>query len=306
MTATMTRRRAALWLALSPALVATRVVSTNAQSRGPLALKLPLREGSLRFAVMGDTGRGDRGQVETANQMVAVHKLFPFDLVVMAGDNIYGSDGPGDMVRKFDGPYKALIDAGVKFQASLGNHDNPNQRLYKPFNMGDKRYYTFRPAKSTDIRFFALDTNYVDKEQTDWLEKELASSTSDWKLAFFHHPLYSSGYTHGSALETRAALEPIFVKHGLSAVFAGHDHFYERVKPQTGGIVHWVCGSGGSLRKGDIKSTAMTALGFDRDYTFMIVEIAGDEMFFQAISRSGETIDSGVIRKVGASAPAKS
>ena len=298
----ITRRRAVFWLSLSPALLGVRFANGSAPPAPP-KLELPLKEGSLRFAVMGDTGRGDRGQMETAQQMEAMHALFPFDLVLMVGDNIYGADGAADMKRKFDAPYKGLLDAGVKFQAALGNHDNPNQRFYKAFNMGDRRYYTFRPPKTNGIRFFAVDTNYIDKEQTDWLEKELSASTSDWKIAFFHHPLYSSGATHGSALESRAALEPLFVKYGVTAAFAGHDHFYERIKPQKGDIVHWVTGAGGSLRRGDIRRSAMTAKGFDTDYHFMIVEISGDEMFFQAVSRTGATIDSGVVRRVASSSP---
>jgi hypothetical protein len=295
--ARVSRRRALFWLSLSPALASVRSEDIQAAPPAP-TLDLPLKEGSLRFAVMGDTGRGDRGQIEMAKEIEIIHAMYPFDLVLMVGDNIYGSDSPADMQRKFERPYEALLQRGVKFQAALGNHDNPNQRFYKPFNMGDRRYYTFRPPKSSGVRFFVLDTNYVDKEQTDWLEKELASSTSDWKIAYFHHPLYSSGATHGSALETRATLEPLFVKYGVSAVFAGHDHFYERIKPQKGGIVHWVCGAGGSLRKGDIRKTNLTAKGFDTDYHFMIAEISGDDLFFQAISRGGQTIDSGVVKKV--------
>jgi hypothetical protein len=211
------------------------------------------------------------------------------------------------MERKFATPYKALLDAGVVFHACLGNHDNPNQRFYKLFNMGGQRHYTFRASKGGiskltegGVRFFALDTDYLDKPQLDWLEKELSGSTSDWKISFFHHPLYSSARTHGSALESRAILEPLFVKYGVSAAFSGHDHVYERIKPQKGGIVYWVSGAGGSLRKGDIRPTAMTAKGFDRDYHFMIVEIAGDDLYFQAISRTGATIDSGVFRRPGA------
>jgi hypothetical protein len=274
--------------------------TTGARAGRLATLTLPLTAGSVRFAVIGDTGRGNSGQIEVGRQMAAFHKEFPFDFVIMVGDNIYGADAPADMVAKFESPYKELLDAGVKFQASLGNHDNPNQRFYKLFNMGDERYYTFRPPTGGGVRLFALDTTYIDKAQTDWFEKELASSTSDWKIAFFHHPLYSSGRTHGSSLETRAILEPLFLKYQVSAAFSGHDHFYERVKPQKGGIVYWVSGAGGSLRKGDIAPTTMTAKGFDRDYHFMLVEIAGDELYFQAISRTGVTIDSGVVHRPGA------
>jgi 3',5'-cyclic AMP phosphodiesterase CpdA len=270
------------------------------------SLTLPRKVGSLRFAVLGDSGRGDREQYEVAKQMVAFHKEFAYTFVIMLGDNIYGTDAPADMAEKFSTPYQPLLAAGVKFYASLGNHDNPNQRFYKAFNMGGERYYEFKtPATGIAVgeagaQFFALDSNYLNKPQLDWLEKELAASKADWKISFFHHPLYSSARTHGSALESRAVLEPLFVKYGLSAVFAGHDHVYERTQPQTGGIVHWVSGAGGSLRKGDVRVSAMTAKKFDSDYHFMIVEISGDELYFQAISRTGATIDSGVVHRPGA------
>lgn len=295
------------WLALCPAPTAPLGTATAAQAPVTSTLTLPRKEGSVRFAVMGDTGRGSQEQYEVARQMVAFHNEFPFDFVIMLGDNIYGSDTPAEMANKFATPYKPLLDAGVVFRACLGNHDNPNQRLYPRFNMGGERYYTFRAskggiAKLTEggVRFFALDSDYLDKPQLDWLEKELSSSSADWKISFFHHPLYSSGKTHGSALESRAILEPLFVKYGVSAVFSGHDHFYERIKPQKGGIVYWVSGAAGSLRKGDIRATDMTAKGFDSDYHFMIVEVSGDDLYFQAISRTGVTIDSGVVHRPGA------
>ena len=79
----------------------------------------------------------------------------------MLGDNIYGSERPQDFVKKFERPYKALLDLKIPFYASLGNHDDPNQRFYKPFNMDGKRYYTF---EKEGVRFFALDSNYMDQD----------------------------------------------------------------------------------------------------------------------------------------------
>jgi 3',5'-cyclic AMP phosphodiesterase CpdA len=150
----------------------------------------------------------------------------------MMGDNLYSGSGPKDYKKKFEEPYKALLDSGLKFYAALGNHDNTDERNYKPFNMGGQRYYTFKPKNG--VRVFALDTNYMDQPQLRWLETELTASGSDWKIVFFHHPLYSSGGTHGSDYQLRAQLEPLFLKHGVDAVFSGHEHFYERIKPQKG------------------------------------------------------------------------
>src|SRR5689334_5876780 len=107
-------------------------------------IKLPLKEKSVRFAVIGDNGTGLHPQYEVAQQKEECSKKVGFDFVLMLGDNIYGSHSPEDFKRKFEDPYKALLDAGVKFFASLGNHDPPNERYYKPFNMGEKRFYNFK------------------------------------------------------------------------------------------------------------------------------------------------------------------
>ena len=260
-------------------------------------LRLPNRDGSVKFAVIGDAGTGGSKQRTVANELAAWRTRFPFDFVIMTGDNMYGGESARDFQKKFEIPFKPLLDAGVKFYASLGNHDDAAiQRNYKLFNMNGERYYSFKPKDG--VRFFAIDSNYVDKPQLEWLDKELASSGSEWKIMFFHHPLYSSGETHGSAELQRGLLEPVFVKHGVNVVLTGHEHFYERVKPQKG-IAHFILGSSAKLRRGDLQKSALTAYGNDTDYTFMLVEIDGDEMFYQAINQKGVTLDAGSVRRVG-------
>ena len=181
--------------------------------------------------------------------------------------------------------------------------DSREQQNYELFNMGGKLYYTFQPPNQT-VRFFMLDTNYPSPEQLAWLEKELKGSDSDWKIAAFHHPLYSSGERHGSGLGLREILEELFVQNNVSVVFSGHDHFYERIKPQRG-IVYFVVGSGGKLRKGNIdRMSGLTDRGFDTDNAFLAVEIVNDKMYFNAISTDGSVVDSGIIaRRVLVSSP---
>jgi predicted phosphodiesterase len=266
-------------------------------------LALPMKEGSVRFAVIGDSGTGGDAQRKVAEKITAVHRSYPFEFTLMMGDNLYGGDSAGDYRKKFEEPYKPLLDAGVKFYAALGNHDDPSQRFFKPFNMGGERYYSFKAPRGS-VRFFALDSNYMSKEQIAWLEKELSASDSEWKICFFHHPLYSSGDTHGSDTVLREQIEPLFVKHGVDVVFTGHEHFYERLKPQQG-ITYFISGSSAKLRRGNIGSSGITAKGFDQGYTFMVVEIAGDDMHFQTIDADGRTIDSGVVRRREAGALTK-
>jgi 3',5'-cyclic AMP phosphodiesterase CpdA len=259
-------------------------------------LTLPMKNGSVKFAVIGDTGTGDKHQLAVAKQLTATRAKFPFGFVVMVGDNIYGGNSARDYDRKFALPYKPLLDDGIKFYAALGNHDDPSERYYKPFNMNGERYYTFKPADG--VRFFALDSNYMDEKQLKWLDDQLATSGSEWKIAFFHHPPYSSGETHGSDEALRTQLEPRFVKAGVNVVLTGHEHFYERVKPQKG-IAYFITGSSAKLREGNIAPTELTAKGFDSGYTFMIVEVVGDDMYYQAITDTGKTIDSGTVHRVG-------
>jgi predicted phosphodiesterase len=253
----------------------------------------PSAKDSVLFLSIGDTGTGDRGQYEVAAQIAKARAIFPFTFAIMMGDNMYGTERAQDYAKKFEVPYKPLLDAKVEFYAALGNHDDPNQRLFKPFNMNGERFYTF---KKGNVRFFALDSNYFDRAQADWLEKALADSKEDWKICFFHHPLYSSGGRHGSEVDLRTQLEPLLLKYGVQVVFAGHEHFYERLKPQKG-IHHFVNGGGAKLRAGDITKTAMTAVGFDTDRSYMLVEVAGDVLTFQTLSRAGKRVDSGSIRR---------
>ncbi len=254
----------------------------------------PLKPNSVRFAAIGDMGTGEPPQYETAQQMLKARQAFPFEFVIMLGDNIYGGSAPADFEKKFDVPYKPLLDAGVKFYASLGNHDNTNERFYKPFSMGGEGYYTY---KKGNVRFFVLNSNNMDPKQSAWLETQLKDAgNGDWKICYFHHPLYSSAKFHGSALDLRQLLEPLFIKYGVDAVFAGHDHVYERVHPQHG-IYYFTEGASGELRPGNLARAAITDKGFDTDRSFMLIEIAGEEMYFQTISRTGVTVDSGVIHR---------
>jgi 3',5'-cyclic AMP phosphodiesterase CpdA len=281
------RRHVILPIILSA--VVTLVLSAAGQNAA-----FPLQAKSVRFAAIGDMGTGDQFQTGTAQQMVKSRAAFPFDFVIMLGDNIYGGQGAKDLEKKFAVPYKNLLDAGVLFYAALGNHDNTNERFYKPFNMNGLNYYAY---KKGNVHFFALDSNSPDPKQLAWLETELKNAgNGEWKICYFHHPLYTAGKFHGPDTDLRKVLEPIFVKYGVDVVFAGHEHVYERVKPQQG-VYYFVEGASGELRAGNLKPSAETAKGFDTDRSFILIEIAGDDLYFQATSRLGAVIDSGVIHR---------
>jgi hypothetical protein len=269
----------------------------------PDSLALPNADRSIKFAIIGDSGRGDKAQHEVGAQMAAYRQRFDFEFVLMAGDNIY--EGPAseeDYRLKFEEPYKPLLDAGVQFYAALGNHDDTNQIFYQPFNMGGERYYTFVPPVDpltrwdTRVRFFALDSTYLSSEQLRWFEKEVTESRAEWKIAFMHHPVYTSGRYSLAARGIRLALESAFVNGGIDVVFSGHEHIYARSELQRG-ILYFVTGGAGSLRAGDARQVPQIARSYDQDYHFMLAEITDEGFFFQAINRKGETVDAGSLRR---------
>ena len=276
-----------------------RLETLDVAGLAPGTLTLPNEGRSIKFAVIGDSGRGWKPQHEVAAQMAAFRGRFPFDFVLMTGDNIYeGPATPEDYRIKFEDPYRPLLDAGVRFYAVLGNHDDPQQVFYKPFNMDGDRYYTFTPPVDpitrwdTRVRFFALDSTNIDGEQMKWFEHEVTESRAEWKIAFLHHPLYTPGRYTLSSRAHRFALEAAFVNGGIDVVFSGHEHLYSRSEPQRG-VLYFISGAAGSLREGDASRSNAIAAAYDNDFHFMLIEIADDGFYFQAINRAGKTVDAG-------------
>jgi 3',5'-cyclic AMP phosphodiesterase CpdA len=189
----------------------------------------------LRFAVLGDWGTGNSDQVGIAKQMFLSHQRSPFDFVISAGDNIYPNGSGRYFGKHFEYPFANLLKDRINFYAVLGNHDvdagRQDQCQYPLFNMGGSPYYRLERGSGL-AEFFMLDSTDFDRTQSAWLENSLRDSKARWKMAVFHHPIYSSGKTHGSALGLRKQLEPLFTRYGMNVALSGHDHIYERTKPQ--------------------------------------------------------------------------
>jgi 3',5'-cyclic AMP phosphodiesterase CpdA len=295
----MTRRLASFVpLALVLGMVAALSAGAAPQERRPATAP---GAGAVRFVAFGDMGTGNEDQLAVARRMVAYHGEHPYDTVLTVGDNIYPDGNPTDLAAKFERPYAELLRRGVSFYASLGNNDVKKGRdvqiNYQPFHMGGHAYYSFtrQGQAGNQVQFFALDSTSFDATQQRWLETALAESKARWKIAFFHHAIYSSAKTHGSRLKLRAQLEPLFVKYAVAAVFSGHDHTYERTTPQQG-VQYFVCGIGGEVRAGDLDRTSpFLAFGSDRDSGFMFVEVTHNRLDFQAVNAAGQVFDTGTI-----------
>lgn len=247
----------------------------------------------LRFVSVADTGTGARGQYAVARAMANYHSKNPYNLVILAGDNIYTNGEIEKINAVFERPYAPLLKQGVKFQAALGNHDirtanGDLQVKYAGFNM-QGRYYTFSRNK---IQFFALDTNSNADwiSQLNWLEKELSRSNATWKIVFGHHPIYASG-VYGSNPDFIQIFTPLFQKYGVQLYINGHEHHYERTRV-INGTTYLICGGGAGTRS--VGKNEWTEYSAER-LSFAAYEVFADRIEVSGIDTANRIFDQGII-----------
>lgn len=271
---------------------ANAAVPSNVEGQRAI-VQLPASPPILRFISVADTGTGAKGQYAVAEAMTQYHGENPFNIAVLAGDNIYNNGEIEKINAVFEKPYQPLLQQGVKFYACLGNHDirtanGDPQVKYAGFNM-QGRYYTFR---RDPIQFFALDTNRnADwKNQLVWLEKELSQSTAPWKVVFGHHQIYSSGI-YGVNQPFLKTLTPLFKKYGVQLYINGHEHSYERTR-SIDGTTYLICGAGGGTRP--VGRSEWTEFSASR-LSFATFDVYEDRMFVSCIGTDKRVFDRGVI-----------
>jgi Calcineurin-like phosphoesterase len=284
-----------------------KLLSDSFKPDSVIAVPVPKSKLLLRFAVMADTGSGNMNQYAVGRAMAQYHEKHPFNTVLMAGDNIYTNGEFSKISSTFGVPYKDLRNRGVKFYATLGNHDvradtkkkdntkdNP-QVTFSEFNMQGKRYYA---RTQGDVRFFALETSsLVNPEDPDrnaqlaWLDRELAASKAKWNIVYGHHNVYSAGHYGINQLMVRD-ITPILKKHNVKLFINGHDHNYQRSNP-IDGTTYMVCGGGGA---GLYPVTNQSWMAFAKSvHSFGIVEVYQDQIILTGIDKSGQIIDRGSV-----------
>jgi len=264
----------------------------------------PTPNPSLRFAVIGDFGEGNRAEADVAG---LVHSWNP-DIVITVGDNNY-PDGKASTIDAHIGqdyhdfifPYTGTYGPGAsenRFFPTLGNHDwyTAGAKPYLDYFSlpGNERYYDFVRGP---VHFFALDGEEnepdgfrKDSVQAAWLQQGLAASSSPWNIVYFHHPPYSSGM-HGSKTWMRWP----FAAWGAQAVLSGHDHTYERLL--VDGIPYFVDGVGGGGRYDFINILPESQFRYNANYGAMLVTASGTNLLFEFTNRTGELIDQYEVKK---------
>jgi acid phosphatase type 7 len=241
----------------------------------------------IGFLAFGDSGGGGIDQRSLVDQMDS----FPQQLIIHTGDLAYDHGTINDIEDTVFGFYADLFRHLPFFPAS-GNHDYETLQG-APFRAvfalpGDERWYSYDWGR---IHFVALDTEASYSTQAAWLDADLAATTLPWKVVYFHRPPYSSGQ-HGSDTSLRSALEPIFERHHVQLVLAGHDHNYERMTPQRG--IQYVVTGGGGIGTRPVGSSSFTAFS-EAVIHFVYVESTVDEMVLHAIDGTGAEFDAVVI-----------
>jgi 3',5'-cyclic AMP phosphodiesterase CpdA len=287
----------AIFLLLSNVLLVFGLVkianSEEACSKNPPPVKHPAA--SARFIAFGDSGSGSPEQYQLGRQMEHVREITGFDTALMLGDNLYQRGDIRVAKSRFEQPYADLLKAGVKFYPALGNHD-----LHTHDGLDEIAYFKmpgrWYSVQKGPLEFFMLDSArpHVTEGQMSWLYKALSSSTARWKIVAMHLPIYSSAHDGWNSLNwwLNIFLEPLLVKYRVSVVLSGHDHFYERIKPQKG-IYYFISGGGGGeLRAVKPKEFSDRAVS---TYHFLLFEWGEDNGWFQAVNICGQVFDSGIL-----------
>lgn len=281
-----------LWQIPGQKVESANLPTPNLEQPQPIP-QLPTTPPILRFISVADTGTGAQGQYAVARAMTRYHQENPFNISILAGDNIYTNGEFEKIGQVFEQPYQKLLTDGVKFYACLGNHDirtanGDLQVKYPLFNM-QGRYYTFRQGK---VQFFALDTNpNADwKNQLIWLEQELSQSDAPWKVVFGHHQIYSSGI-YGLNKPFIETFTPLFKRYGVQLYINGHEHNYERTQ-SINGTTYLICGGGAGTRPvGRSKWTEYSASRL----SFAAFDVYEDQIFVSGIGTDNQVFDRGVI-----------
>jgi acid phosphatase type 7 len=241
----------------------------------------------VRFLAFGDSGGGGTDQHLLEQQMLE----FPSQLIIHTGDLAYDSGTLGQYEATVFDVYAELF-RNLPFFPAAGNHDYktssgaPFQSVFALPN--NEKWYSFDYGR---VHFAALDTEASYGEQAAWLDADLAATTRPWKIVYMHRPPYSSG-NHGSDTALRAKLAPIFQKHHVQLVLAGHDHDYERMIPQKG--VAYVVTGGGGVGTRNVGKSSFTAFASEVIH-FVYVEVGLDELILHAVDATGVEFDSMVV-----------
>ncbi len=205
----------------------------------------------FRVWVLGDCGTGDSNAAAVRDGFADWAGNVTPDVWLMLGDNAYNTGTDGEYQAGVFDMYTNTLRASALW-STRGNHDDTrsgdNNDYYEFFTLptagesggvvsGTEAYYSFDVGNT---HFICLDSDGTDLSPSSvmwtWLSSDLAATSAEWIVAFWHHPPYSKG-SHDSDIpgesggrleEMRAEALPILEAGGVDLVLCGHSHSYER------------------------------------------------------------------------------
>ena len=220
------------------------IAGEQTATAGPYRLRTPPEQlAQWSFCAYGDT----RTQADAHRRVTLAMKACLPRLILHTGDLVADGREMSDWHSFF--PIIRLFAPSTPFYPCLGNHEQNAELYYQllplPAGYGDydSEWYTFVFG---NCQFIVLDSSRSIPEQTEWLREVLSKPLPegvDWRLASFHHPPFSSG-PHGGSEELQTQWCPLLEEGGVSLVFSGHDHMYERSLHE--GLTYITVGNGGA------------------------------------------------------------
>lgn len=268
---------------------------------------------SVDFIALGDSGTSYSTPRSVRNAISARdangNYVYAHDFVVGVGDIAYNEGSYAEYNGNFfdqmsargdDGDGARGILANRPFVPALGNHDYKQSHANTPSGFlasfvlpttgvptaDAERYYSF---DSGDAHFVVLDSMKFDtsgssetanrlQAMLDWLAADLAATTKTWRIAFFHHTIFSAG-THGTYGDIgtnrlmRQKLAPILQAHGVQLAMFGHDHLYERSKRLS------VDANGKIVRGATCNGTASNVVESTAGIVYVVAGNGGDDLY---------------------------
>jgi acid phosphatase type 7 len=246
----------------------------------------------FRFVVYGDTR--SRHDVH-ARTVEAIAKADP-DFLVHTGDLVAdGADTP--QWTTFFATERDLLRRSAFFTA-IGNHEKHDPQFHEFFD-AERTYYTFAWG---DAQIAVLDSDLANagkdkqaqdaywNEQLRWLDAELASAASvRFRFVVMHHPLLTAMKRRQAGAERLAGLFPILERRRVAAVFAGHDHNYQR--HAKAGVQYVVTGGGGApLYDLDAPIPGITQKAEKVEH-YVVVSLRGKKARLEARALDGRLIE---------------
>jgi tartrate-resistant acid phosphatase type 5 len=267
----------------------------------PPVFSLKAAEQPVRVVAFGDFGTGSEAQKQVASAILKFHRQAPFDFGITLGDNFYpvGMESPGDprWATQWEQLYQAL---GVKFYATLGNHDwgHPDspaaEIIYSDKSQTWRMpspYYTFTAGP---VQFFALDTNRISEAQLIWLKEELSKSQAKWKVVYGHHHIYSA--TRGDNTRLIETLLPVLQGGKVDLYICGHDHNLQHVGPE--GNVHFFVAGGGGAGTYELNEYPRTIFKAQK-HGFAALEADGKKLKVRLVGADGAQVYEYTLEKQG-------